>query len=197
VPARRSCCPMSTESTPHQVEHIYCAGLRFDGAPCFAIRGLGPTKDSKGFCLVTHSKDNKDGGLGWCERLATSLLARRPASRRDWRALAVEIQRDRAVLDAEAMATIIQHGGVGIIQLRTEVNKWWSVISGIELNRATGLVTHLLLLDSSQPLAWGSGFNARLPVTADENAKYRWLSVEAGTRSVIVAAWSSMMIPAS
>lgn len=188
---------MSTESTPHQVEHVYCAGLRFDGAPCFEIQGLGPTKDSKGFCLITQPKDSKDGGLGWCERLATSLLARRPASRRDWQALGVKIQRGRTVLDAEAVATVIQHSGVGIIQLRTEVKDWWSVVSGIELNRSTGLVTHLLLLDSSQPLAWGSGFNARLPVTADENAKYRWLSLDAGTRSVIVAAWSSMTKPAS
>lgn len=188
---------MSAESTPHQVEHIYCAGLRFDGAPCFEVRGLWPTKDSKAFCLVTHPKVSKDGGLGWCERLATSLLARRPASRRDWQALGVEIQRGRTGLDAEAMANLIQGGGVGIIQLRTEAKDWWSVISGIELNRATGLVTHLLLLDSSQSLAWGSGFNARLPVTADENAKCRWLSVDAGTRSVIVVAWSSMTIPAS
>lgn len=188
---------MSTESALHQVEHIYCAGLRFDGAPCFEVRGLGSTKDSKGFCLVTHPKDNKDGGLGWCERLATSLLTRRPASRRDWHALGVEIQHGRTELDAEAVATVIQHGGVGIIQLRTEVKNWWSVISGIELNRATGLATHLLLLDSSQSLVWGSGFNARLPVTADENTKYRWLSMDAGTRSVIVVAWSSMMIPAS
>lgn len=188
---------MSTEPTPHQVEHVYCAGLRFDGAPCFEIRGLGPTKDSKAFCLVTHPKDSKDGGLGWCERLATSLLARRAASRRDWQTLGGEIQRGRTGLDAEAMATVIQHGGVGIIQLRTEAKNWWSVISGVELNRSTGLVTHLLLLDSSQPLVWGSGFNARLLPVADANGKHRWLSMDAGTRSVIVVAWSSMMIPAS
>jgi len=188
---------MNTESTPHQVEHIYCAGLRFDGAPCFEIRGIGPTKDSKAFCLVTHPKDSKDGGLWWCERLATSLLARRPASRRDWRALGVEIQRGQTMLDSESLAALFQSGGVGIIQLRTAVNDWWSVISGIEFNRAMGLVTHLLLLDSSQPLAWGSGFNARLPVTVDENARYRWLSVDAGTRSVIVVAWSSMTILAT
>ncbi len=188
---------MSTESAPHQVEHVYCAGLRFDGAPCFEVRGLGPTQDSKGFCLVTHPKESKDGGLGWCERLATSLLARRPASRRDWQALGVEIQRGRTVLDAEAMTNLIQGGGVAIIQLRTEAKDWWSVISGIELNRVTGVVTHLLLLDSSQPLTWGSGFNARLPVTVDENAKYRWLSIDAGARSVIVVAWSSIAISTS
>jgi len=188
---------MSTELQIHQVEHIYCAGLRFEGAPCYEIQGLGSTRDSNGFCLITHPKESQDGGLGWCERLATSLLARRPASRRDWQALGVEIQRERTGLDAEAMATVIQHGGVGIIQLRTEAKNWWSVISGVELNRSTGLVTHLLLLDSSQPLAWGSGFNARLVPMADANGKYRWLSMDAGTRSGIVAAWSSMTIPAS
>jgi len=181
---------MSTESAPHQVEHIYCAGLRFDGAPCFEVRGLGPTKNSKAFCLVTHPKDSKDGGLGWCERLATSLLARRPASRRDWQNLGMEIQRGRTGLDAEAMVNLIQDGGVAIIQLRTEVKDWWSVISGIELNRATGVVTHLLLLDSSQSLAWGSGFNARLSRMADANGKRRWLSLNAGTRTGMVVNWS-------
>ncbi|WP_245573772.1 hypothetical protein [Curvibacter lanceolatus] len=95
------------------------------------------------------------------------------------------------------MTNLIQGGGVAIIQLRTEAKDWWSVISGIELNRVTGVVTHLLLLDSSQPLTWGSGFNARLPVTVDENAKYRWLSIDAGARSVIVVAWSSIAISTS
>lgn len=98
------------------------------------------------------------------------------------------------MLEAEAMATVIQGGGIGIAQLRTEAKEWWAVVSGIELNRATGIVTNLLLLESSQPLAWGSGFNARLSAIADENAKHRWLSMDAGTRSVIVAAWSSMAI---
>jgi len=188
---------MSTEPQTHQVEHIYCAGLRFEGAPCYEILGLGPTQDSKGFCLITHPKESKDGGLAWCERLATSLLARRPATRRDWRALGVEIQRCQTMLDSEAMATVIQRGGVGIIQLRTEAKEWWAVVSGIEINRATGLVTNLLLLDSVQPLTWGSGFNARLPVTVDENARYRWLSTDARTRSVIAVAWSSLTICAS
>jgi len=85
---------MSTESKTHQVEHIYCVGLRFEGAPCYEIQGLGPTQDSKGFCLITHPKESKDGGLGWCERLATSLLARRPATRRDWRALGMVCRND-------------------------------------------------------------------------------------------------------
>ena len=185
---------MSTESAPHQVEHIYCAGLRFDGAPCFEVRGLGPAKDSQGFCLVTHPKDSKDGSLGWCERLATSLLARRPASRWDWQALGVEIQRGRTGLDAEAMATLIQRGGVGIIQLRTEAKTWWALISGIELNRATGLVTSLLLLDSSQPLVWGSGFNARLSLTAYGNDTHQWRSSDAGSRSVLSLAWLSVTV---
>lgn len=188
---------MSTEPKTHQVEHIYCAGLRFEGAPCYEIQELGPTQDLKGFCLITHPKESKDSGLGWCERLATSLLARRPATRRDWRALGIEIQRGQIMLDAETMATVIQSGGVGIIQLRTEVKEWWAVVSGIELNRANAPVTNLLLLDSSQPLAWGSGFNARLSRMADRNGKHRWLSMDAGARSVIVVSWLSTTIRVS
>ena len=188
---------MSTEIQTHQVEHIYCAGLRFEGAPCYEIQGLGSTQDSKGFCLITHPKESKDGGLAWCERLATSLLARRPATRRDWRALGVEIQRGQTMLDAKAMAAVIQSGGVGVIQLRTAAKEWWALVSGFELNRATGLVTNLLLLDSSQPLAWGSGFNARLATMAVESANHRWLSMDAGSRSGVVAAWWSMTIGVS
>lgn len=188
---------MSTEIQTHQVEHIYCAGLRFEGAPCYEIQGLGSTRDSKGFCLITHPKESKDGGLGWCERLATSLLARRPASRRDWLDLGVEIQRGQTMLNAEVMATIIQRGGVGMMQLSTDAKSWWALVSGVEINGATGLVTNLLLLDSSQPLTWGSGFNARLATMAVESANHRWLSMDAGSRSVTAVAWLSMTIRAS
>ncbi|RUP24739.1 MAG: hypothetical protein EKK45_23365 [Curvibacter sp.] len=111
--------------------------------------------------------------------------------------MGVEIQRGRTGLDAEAMETVIHNGGVGIIQLRTETKNCWSVISGIELNRATGMATHLLMLDSSLPLVWGSGFNARLSCVADADCKHRWLSIDAGMRSAIVLAWSSLTICAS
>lgn len=185
---------MSTETPTHQVEHVYCTGLRFDGAPCYEIQGLGSTRDSKGFCLITHPKESKDGGRWWCERLATSLLARRPATRRYWRALGVEIQRGQTMLDAEAMAAVIQGGGVGVIQLRAEAKDWWAVVSGLELNRATGLVTNLLLLDSSQSLVWGAGFNARLSVMVDKCNIHQWRTIDAGLRSVLSLAWLSLTV---
>lgn len=39
---------------------------------------------------------------------------------------------------------------------------WWALVTEAEEDRANRRVTALLLLDVTQPLPWGSGYNARL-----------------------------------
>lgn len=93
--------------------------------------------------------------------------------------------------------TIALNGATSAIKVSIDAKSWLAVVSDVELNRTAGLVTNLLLLDSSQPLAWGAGVNAWLPVAVGENTKRQWIRLDAGTRSMIVVAWSAMTIRVS
>jgi len=175
---------MTTESdpTPPQVEHLFVRGLRFEGELRYLAKASG--KHGSRFREIRTPKPGRDGGLTWCSAFAASILGTWPLaehtqSHDGWKSTY-----------AGTIDQLIRHGGLAMIQLGDGYSKWWALVTGVERDKSQDIATALLLLDVTQPLPWGTAYNARVDhINALSNSHLAWRSADGANLRVSILRW--------
>lgn len=173
---------IETRTTPPQIEHLFVRGLRFEGELRYLTKSTENHKAT--FREIKMPKVRNDGGLAWCSAVAGGILdvwplAKHAIHHSSWEAT-----------DSTLIEQLVRNGGLALTQLGDGYSNWWAVTTGGELDRACGNVTALLLLDVTQGLPWGVGYNARMVSgygSRDEPLK--WLGIDGGCEPLCVVQW--------
>lgn len=175
---------MTTEAktTPPQIEHLFVRGLRFEGELQYLAKASG--KRGARFREIRTPKPGRDGGLTWCSAVAASILGIWPLTEHakthdEWKST-----------DAETIDQLIRQGGLAMIQLGDGYSKWWTLLTGVERYQVRQTVTGMLLLDVTQGLPWGGGYNARVDVGhRSMGGPLRLLGIDGSSVPVRVLRW--------
>lgn len=177
-----------TVTTPPQTEHLFVLGLRFEGELQYLSKASGNHKAT--FREVKMPKVRRDGGLAWCSAVAASILGVWPLTEHaihhsGW-----------VTTDSALIEQLVRNGGLALIQLGDGYSNWWAVVTGVELDRACGNVTALLLLDVTQSLPWSAGYNARMAGIANsDRGALNWQSIDGAHLKVNILRWLEICAP--
>jgi len=77
-----------------------------------------------------------------------------------------------------------------MVQLGDRYSTWWALVTGMERDQIRQTVIGLLLLDVTQGLPWGVGYNARVGgIQSSVNGPLKWRGIDGGGVSVQVLRW--------
>jgi len=175
---------MTTEivTTPPQIEHLFVRGLRFDGELQYLAKASGNHKAT--FREVKLPKVRQDGGLAWCSAVGANILGIWPLTQHAIHHSAWE------ATDPVLIEQLVRNGGLALTQLEDGYSNWWALVTGMELDRACGCITALLLLDVTQSLPWSAGYNARVVGIANsDQGLLNWQSIDGAHMKVKILRW--------
>lgn len=173
---------IETGTTPPQIEHLFVRGLRFEGELRYLAKASGNHKAT--FREVKMPKVRRDGGLAWCSAVAGAILCVWPLTDR------AQSHEGWKSTDAEAVEQLIRQGGLAMLQLGDGYSTWWALVAGVERDQVRQMATGLLLLDVTQGLPWGVGYNARMGGDfGSMDAPLKWFGIDGGCVPVRVVQW--------
>jgi hypothetical protein len=171
-----------TVPTPPQIKHLFVRGLRFEGELKYLAKASG--KHGARFREIRTPKPGRDGGLAWCSVVAGGILgiwplAEHAQSHDGWKST-----------DASTIDQLIRQGGLAMVQLGDGDSKWWALVTGVERDKSLDIATALLLLDVTQPLPWGTAYNARVGgINALSNPHLAWRSADGANLRASILRW--------
>lgn len=173
---------INAEKTPPQIEHLFVRGLRFEGELQYWVKASGNIKAA--FRGIRDPKAGRDGGRAWCSAVAGGILGVLPVRER------ATIHQGWKLTDAETIEKTIHQRGLAMVQLKDRYSTWWALVTGVEQDQARQTVTGLLLLDVTQGLPWGVGYNARVRSAHESMAgPLKWSGIDGGCMPVHVVLW--------
>lgn len=175
---------MTTEpdQRPPQIEQLFVRGLRFEGELRYLAEASG--KHGARFRAIRTPKAGRDGGLAWCSVVAAGMLGDWPLTEH---AQSHDVWKST---DAGTIDQLIRQGGLAMVQLGDGYSKWWALVTGVERDKSPDIATALLLLDVTQPLPWGTAYNARVDhINALSNSHLAWRSADGANLQVNISRW--------